>query len=206
MEKGNGDFTHRNIAKKTSYESRLRLVEENKDLLERVTKDKLTQILNRDSTETYIEDLISKGQKFSIVMADFDNFKSVNDTHGHDAGDEVLKVVAKRIKQRISEDNGDIVGRWGGEEIVIVFKGIDDEDFAKKRAEEIRLSLLEKPIALDDGNKYVTQTLSMGVATYREGQKLENIIKIADNNCYLAKKYGRNMTISESEAIKYLIS
>ena len=198
MEKGHGELTPRNLAKKTSFEAR-------KSLIEFASKDRLMQIPNRYATETYIENLINSGEKFSIVMADFDNFKNVNDTHGHDAGDEVLKVVAKRIKQRISEDNGDIVGRWGGEEIIIVFKGINDEDLAKKRAEEIRISLADKPIDLGAEGKFVTQTLSMGVATYREGQDLNNIVKIADNNCYLAKRLGKNMTLTEGEAVKYII-
>lgn len=187
------------------YKTVRELAGENKILKEEKSKDRLTKALNREATEDYINKLIEGKKEFSLIFTDGDHFKSVNDSYGHDAGDKVLQVTIQRIKSKISEHKGDAVGRWGGDEIVIILNGINDETFAKERAEEIRASFSDKPIVLEDEAKTINHTLSFGIAVHREGQNLETLTKIADNNCYIAKRLGGNMVVTEGEAVKYFI-
>lgn len=121
-------------------------------------------------------------------MLDLDKFKSVNDTYGHQAGDEVLKELALILKTNVRES--DIVGRWGGEEFIIIAPNTNMED-AVKLAEKLREKISEFKFSFA-GHK----TGSFGVATYRVGDDEKSLIKRADDALYHAKESGRNKVVS----------
>lgn len=134
----------------------------------------------------------------SLIFFDIDNFKKINDKYGHKAGDMVLKKVAQLIMELIR--NVDIVGRWGGEEMVVALFGASEKD-AFRKAEEIRLAI-ENIIKTEDGESV---TMSAGVSEYGAGDTLESIINKADMAMYAAKhQRGKNNVVRYSEIEKNL--
>jgi diguanylate cyclase (GGDEF)-like protein len=129
----------------------------------------------------------------SFVFFDIDHFKQVNDTHGHQAGDEALKAVAETI--RISVREGDTVARWGGEEIALTLIGVT-EHYAVQKAEEIRRQVENIKFGKIPGLKL---TISAGVASSETGQTFEAILGRADKALYRAKETGRNKVVGYSE-------
>lgn len=153
--------------------------------------DGLTELLNRRAFENIYDKLYDiyrfSEEKFSILMLDIDNFKSINDIHGHQVGDKVLKNVAKCIKGNVRE--GDIVARYGGEEIVIILRNID-----KKKAKIIadRIRCLISTLWIDGANV----TVSIGISTFGiDSYNKENLIYIADKCLYEAKSIGKNRVV-----------
>lgn len=126
-------------------------------------------------------------KKFSIIMGDIDHFKNFNDTYGHQVGDMVLKSVAKTIKSSVR--NLDVVARYGGEEVIILLRGTA-LNYALPVAENIRKSV-ENYIVEDQNNKYAV-TISLGVASFKSTDTVDDLIKRADEGLYKAKESGRN--------------
>jgi diguanylate cyclase (GGDEF)-like protein len=132
----------------------------------------------------------------SLILFDIDNFKHINDNHGHIIGDEVLRVISRIIRSKIRK--GDIAARWGGEEISLILVGAD-EISARDKANEIRLAIeltnfeLEPPIKI---------TISAGIASLGEEKSYEEILGEADEALYYAKKNGRNRVAIYSEIMK----
>lgn len=127
--------------------------------------------------------------KYSIVMVDLDNFKTVNDTYGHPFGDVVLKKVAGIINTTIRPN--DIVARYGGEEIIVFLSNFSDKDKVLRRIEIIRKEIEETMI--EDEGVSASVTASFGV--YCKGDEkitLDDVIKRADENLYLSKRNGKN--------------
>ena len=126
---------------------------------------------------------------FSLIMTDIDFFKKFNDTYGHQAGDTVLKCVAKVLKENIRAT--DIPCRYGGEEMSIILTNTDKKEAlitAKKICEEIRKSKFQL-----NQNTSVNVTLSLGVSTYpQDGETANELIEYADSQLYKAKENGRN--------------
>jgi len=158
------------------------------------THDALTGINNRGAIIQSLEQQLSRSSRenipLSIGMLDIDYFKRVNDTHGHLAGDYVLKEVCQRIKSCLR--NYDMVGRYGGEEILIITPGADKEQ-ALRIFERIRQTIGEKKMkddAADAAELFVT--VSIGIATFTKDMKTKNLIQIADTALYHAKENGRN--------------
>lgn len=154
-------------------------------LEEETTTDSLTKLLNRQTLEKKVSLLTERHIPFTLVMLDVDWFKSINDTYGHIAGDEVLQILANKLKESLKE--GDLACRYGGEEFILVF--------TKTTAEEAytRVELLREMIrqAISPGGKPLT--ISAGIAQYPlHGEKLKNIIEKADEALYKAKDNGRN--------------
>jgi diguanylate cyclase (GGDEF)-like protein len=155
--------------------------------------DVLTSLLNRKGVMELLERELHrcKRQKLalSIILADIDHFKSVNDTLGHEAGDDVLREAAKRFRHGLRVY--DSAGRFGGEEFLLVLPGCRLED-AVQRAEETREQLARTPITLQTGGSREVTT-SMGVAAM-EGVVLsaEELLRRADGALYKAKRDGRN--------------
>jgi len=133
--------------------------------------------------------------KISILFIDLDNFKKVNDTYGHDIGDEVLKKVANILKESVRET--DIAARYGGEEFAISFLGADEEDSYIK-AEKIRKTI-EKTIFNDYPDLKISA--SIGVATIDHSSRAD-IIKFADEAMYKAKNSGKNKVVKYSDIKK----
>jgi diguanylate cyclase (GGDEF)-like protein len=150
--------------------------------------DGLTGVFNRSKIEQILTTEVLRSRRYkhplSVILADIDHFKTVNDTYGHNVGDVVLTGIASLMKQHVREV--DTVGRWGGEEFLIVCPDTTS-DGAKKLAEKLRKKI-EKHNFKDVGSK----TISMGIAQIEKDDWDEDMIKRADKNLYRAKKSGRN--------------
>lgn len=166
----------------------------NKQLSADAREDVLTNLLNRRGFLPLVEALMKDEQPrhFCIAFCDIDNFKRVNDSYGHDCGDEVLRHITKLFKR---EMQGCDICRWGGEEIVILMK---DYDFAvaKEKMEYLRKSVETNPTIFF--NKRISVTITIGLEEYRESfREPEEIIKVADARMYYGKQHGKNIVISE---------
>jgi len=122
------------------------------------------------------------------LMVDVDYFKRVNDTHGHGAGDEVLKQVAEVLRNSVRE--ADIPVRYGGEEFILFLVGASSVGVAEY-AERIRSAIERHPCALGPGLS-LSVTVSIGVAERRQHEPLDGLIRRADEALYRAKQGGRN--------------
>ena len=166
---------------------------ESETFLEDSHHDRLTGLKNRmgfyyDFGNKYKDYLIPEsGKTMSVFICDIDKFKRVNDTYGHNAGDDVLAFTSHLIESFCGEKDG--VYRWGGEEFVMVLRDTDLEG-AVKKAEEIRVKLMESDISAD-GNT-LRCTLSFGCALFDPTKSIEDNISAADEKLYTAKETGRN--------------
>ncbi|WDV47286.1 diguanylate cyclase [Clostridiaceae bacterium M8S5] len=160
--------------------------------------DKLMGIKNREYLEYSFDDIlknVSEDSIFSIIMADIDRFKNVNDKFGHQKGDQILRKIGKILLSSVRRD--DIVGRYGGEEFLIILYN-NDTDTAYSIAEKIRKKV-ENDNLLGKDNPL---TISLGISTYpTQGTHKEELIAKADQALYSAKKTGRNKTVIWSNTI-----
>ena len=159
-------------------------------------KDGLTDLFVRryflDRLKEELKRAAGKRGALSILMIDIDHFKKYNDTYGHISGDLVLKYLAKTISSMVRE--GDVVARYGGEEIVILLCDRSKEE-ADIEAEKIRKAVKEKPLVLRRHEANIT--VSVGVSSYPEDVLLEEeIIRLADQRLYKAKAQGRDRVCS----------
>jgi two-component system cell cycle response regulator len=170
-----------------------RLVEAREQMRFQATHDGLTSLLNRGVTlDLLSRELIRSRREHvstAILMCDLDHFKSVNDTYGHLAGDDVLKETAKRLLSSVR--SYDFVGRYGGEEFLVVLNNCNPV-FALARAEEIRKAIALKPIQTSNGP--VSATMSLGLLLSHEWghRTVEELLQHADAALYAAKAAGRN--------------
>ncbi len=160
-----------------------------------VIKDDLTNLYNRkfidERLPTELMQASLKNEPLSIIIADLDFFKSINDKYGHIVGDQILKEFAKELKKFIRKEI-DWVARYGGEEFLICLPNTDIKA-AKLIAEKIRNNIMSKEFVID--NKEINLTSSFGVHTVCDGKEcltVDGIIKIADQKLYKAKEEGRN--------------
>ena len=156
--------------------------------------DQLTGLYNRRYMNNQLEQLIQRsqmgGRPVSVVMADIDHFKAVNDTYGHDVGDEVLQEVAKRLK--VNSRVMDVVCRPGGEEFMVIMPDTPG-DLACAAAERIRRSVAAEPFIVNSGAREISITLSAGVSTINGAHDtIADLTKRADTALYQAKSAGRN--------------
>lgn len=160
--------------------------------------DPLTGLSNRRDLLQKLsqeEARFKRGQKpFTIILTDIDHFKKVNDTYGHDAGDQVLIKVAQLLKGMIREQ--DIVSRWGGEEFLVLIPETNLEG-GIKLAEKCRTRIQSETI--HHNQQEIKVTMSFGVSTFKTGQALEECIKMADDLLYIAKRTTRNRVVSEHD-------
>lgn len=159
-----------------------------------VNYDVLTHLLNRRSLKTYIQRYIEKADKqkenFCIVIFDLDNFKHINDTYGHEKGDEVLKTAAEVIQKSISLE--DKVFRWGGEEFLVILN--TNKILAEKIANRIRINLAAHVFEYKGEEFFVT--LTGGLSVYSVGREYTEMFFEADKNLYRGKDLGKNVIIS----------
>lgn len=130
----------------------------------------------------------------SLIMIDIDYFKSYNDTHGHQAGDSVIKLVATLVKKNLR--GTDIMARYGGEEFVIILPETDKAG-AAVMAERIRRYIEEYPFPYQETQPTENLTISMGVSLLDKDINADTLIKIADDALYKAKNKGRNRVVAE---------
>ncbi len=160
------------------------------ELEKRAQYDELTLLPNRRLFIRQLEKAIGRSQRTSRALAvlfiDLDKFKSVNDTLGHDVGDEVLRQVARRLTTNLRI--GDFSGRWGGDEFVVMLEDFGDSGNAAAAAQKLVLLLSEKYLV---GSSEVYATPSIGISIYPEsGGEAERLIKAADLAMYQAKTRG----------------
>lgn len=184
-----------NVAIKVKENKTLRLMEElqekNRELEVLSIIDPLTGCYNRrflydncfDMLETYIENDLP----FSLMMIDIDHFKEINDNHGHDVGDDILRLLCNTVRATIRLH--DLMIRYGGEEFVIVLPNCD-RSIGLDIAERIRHNVQESKT-----RENVKFTVSIGFTTYEENDTLDTMISRADNRMYTAKNNGRNQVV-----------
>ncbi len=159
------------------------------------TTDSLTGLHNRHEVLDWLERRIGDGscpaQKLALLFCDFDDFKLINDSHGHEAGDAVLKTVAQRIRAAIRDH--DLAARIGGDEFLVVLDGVEDPAAALVVGEKLRLAAAE-PIRLNELELHIT--LSVGVALHASGESADLLLRRADRSMYAAKQQGRNRVVA----------
>jgi diguanylate cyclase (GGDEF)-like protein len=172
------------------------LEEENRRLREKATRDPLIGINNRGAIDEILRDQLLRAPfrkgSVSVIMADVDHFKSVNDTYGHQVGDEVLIEVAERVSEGMRAE--DSVGRYGGEEFLMVLPGIGGSQ-AVLIAHRIRLLIAEEPFDTDAGDLDITMSLGVSCTNFPELVGPENLVRLADEALYRAKNEGRNRVV-----------
>ena len=135
----------------------------------------------------------------AVLFCDVDNFKAINDTRGHHAGDEVLRQIAARMQKCLRSEE-DLAARLGGDELLVVLGGVRDLDDAMAVAEKLRRSVAE-PMALPGGP--VKATVSIGVTLANPDESVDSMVARADIALYNAKQTGRNQVISISTPEKF---
>lgn len=170
-----------------------------RDALKRqATHDGLTGALNRTAILEVLDKELARGSRerspVGIVLADLDHFKAVNDTHGHLAGDEVLRQAAHRMLAQLR--NYDSLGRYGGEEFLVVLPGCESAG-AASQAERLRESIAGTPFRYGAGEVPVTCSLGISWADFPDPSQAEMLVRRADQALYRAKSRGRNRAEAE---------
>ncbi len=164
----------------------------NRRLRRMATTDPLTRLFNRRHMTHLAKKEMSRyernGHPVSFVILDIDHFKSINDQHGHEAGDYVLKEAARVIKDQLRDQ--DLIARWGGEEFLVILPDTTLND-ALAGAERIREGLVAHKFRAPNG-KPITLTISAGVSEFRADDDLNAAINRADRALFRGKESGRN--------------
>ena len=178
----------------TDQTERMEAIRRVEELTEIVFLDPLTGIGNRRYAEVVLEEKMAEltryGFRFGVLFVDVDRFKEVNDAHGHDTGDAVLKMVATTLAR--SARSLDFVGRWGGEEFVVLLANVTDFNLPLV-ADRARRLVEHSELPLADGALKVT--VSIGATLVRKGEEIADILKRADVLMYEAKSAGRNRVV-----------
>lgn len=183
-------------------QNNLMMEESNEKLREMAFRDGLTGLFNLRHFKDLLDAELTRTARYKrtlcLIMLDVDNFKMYNDTHGHPAGDEVLKTLADIINNRLRDV--DVSARYGGEEFVILLPETDHKS-GKIVADDIRIQMENYPFEGRDSQPKGKVTVSLGIAEFpADGSDGASLIKMADKALYQAKNSGRNCTVSASEA------
>lgn len=163
------------------------------------TRDALTGVANRGQLETTLRHLLEDyhnhegARHLSVIFLDVDKFKKINDTHGHNAGDQVLVDMTRLLQHETY--SGEVIGRYGGEEFVVMCPDTDMEATVR-RAERLRLAIEKSSVG---GVSGLSVTSSFGVATAHVGDTVQTVLERADECLYRAKQTGRNKTCWETQ-------
>ena len=168
--------------------------------IEMAITDALTGLHNRRYMESHLTTLAEQasahGKPLALMLLDIDYFKSINDRFGHDAGDDVLREFATRVRKSIR--GIDLACRYGGEEFVVVMPETDLH-VASLVAERLRRSIAGEPFAVSKGTRRIEVTISIGLTTLEHnGESVADVLKRADNALYRAKHEGRNGVVADA--------
>jgi diguanylate cyclase len=167
---------------------------------ERARTDMLTGLANRRALDEFLRKAQATaewGEPLSVLMLDIDHFKSFNDSYGHGVGDQVLRLIAKVLRDKVRTQ--DLPARYGGEELMAV---LPDANLAAcvEVAERIRRAVAEATITRrSTGEVLPSISVSIGVAQYRTGETIADLVERCDRALYLAKGGGRNRVMTEAE-------
>ncbi len=169
------------------------------ELRQRAERDHLTGLYNRRKMKQILKTVITPDstEKIAVAMLDIDYFKNINDTYGHDAGDEVLKQFAAILKESKNDRSNFSVCRWGGEEFLALYTYDNSPDEVIKEFDSIRHTVENTAIRYEDITVRITVTI--GLAFYRSGMSLEEFLKEVDSLLYAGKEAGRNRLTYISE-------
>jgi two-component system cell cycle response regulator len=188
----------RTLVRKKRYTERLR---DNVQLsIEMAITDALTGLYNRRYMETHLTTLVeqagARGKPLTVLILDIDYFKAINDSYGHDAGDDVLREFALRVRKSIR--GIDLACRYGGEEFVAVMPETDMA-VATTVAERLRRRIASEPFSIQQGKGSVAVTISIGLAALGSpDETAADILKRADQALYRAKRDGRNRVVPDA--------
>jgi|GEM_PF-4930169 len=158
------------------------------------THDKLTGALNRVNMYSIIQRMIDDKRPFLVGLLDIDGFKGIDDTYGHQYGDDVLHACAQTMIRVLDETCGGNVFRFGGDEFLIIFLTDNRED-----TETVYAKINRRLIDFTQKTKKLSITLSAGIAHRNDGETIDDLIRIADKRLYLAKGKGRNCIVSSED-------
>jgi diguanylate cyclase (GGDEF)-like protein len=194
------------LAAETYHQSRVDMLEHSLDDMRRISQQLKQRVDTDNLTKTSTRQAIFKQAKlllqqarvipFALAMMDLDDFKRVNDIHGHLVGDQVLVDVVRRIKAAMRDT--DLLGRYGGEEFMLLLSGTDIK-VASQVAERIRQRVADTPVQFE-GTR-IQMTISIGVVEASADDTLAGLINRADHCLYEAKGRGRNLVVAESDVI-----
>ena len=197
--------TSRATRLETNFAEKARELDSIRDSLskseERAKTDTLTGLPNRRGLEEFFRvaqiAAMEQGEPLSVLLIDIDHFKKFNDNFGHGVGDQVLRLMAKVLREKLRE--GDLPARYGGEELIAVLPRADVPTCAAV-AERIRHAIAECSITRRSTDEVLPQmTISIGVAQFQPGESMTDLIERCDRALYLAKKTGRNRVVTEAE-------
>lgn len=195
---GGGSFTKEDLEFLSILASQTGIALTNAELYEKATVDSLTRLYVRQYFNGKIEEAVARSEKTNaplvLLMCDLDHFKQVNDEHGHQAGDLVLRETGKVVRSNLRP--GDIPCRYGGEEIAVIVP-MADANQGVVVAERIRQAIGSHAYVI--GELTIPVTVSIGCAAYRKGDSPESLIARADEALYRAKHAGRNRVVSSEE-------
>jgi len=168
--------------------------------IEMAVIDGLTGLHNRRYLDSHLQTLfdrsVARRRPLSLMITDLDRFKSINDAHGHDGGDDVLREFARRLRKNVR--GIDLACRFGGEEFVVVMPDTEAH-IAEKVAERIRAGIEQEPFVIAASGVSINVTVSVGVSSIRRGaDTVEGLMKRADVALYEAKTGGRNRVVAKA--------
>lgn len=175
------------------------IIIEHRNLLERASIDQLTKLPNRgefqDRGNEAVAEAIRTGEPLALMLFDLDDFKYVNDTYGHQTGDELLEAVAQRLRRAVR--NHEIVARWGGDEFTVIMPNIGSADVAARRATEV-VEAVGGRTRLPSTDEAIRLHLSAGVAMLPDNAPdLNGLIRAADEAMYQAKRSGSGTAVAK---------
>jgi diguanylate cyclase (GGDEF)-like protein len=154
----------------------------------KATTDSLTGLANRRSAEERVRQLNGEGKSFALVLADLDHFKRLNDSRGHEAGDQALRLFAETL--RLSLRDGDLGARWGGEEFALILPQVSASQ-AQEVVDRVRAKLAENLLA----GSIPVFTASFGISDTTMSPRFEELLRMADEALYRAKESGRDRAV-----------